>query len=318
MYRVIGGDKSEYGPATADEIRQWIAEGRLSRESFARGEDETSWKQLSAYAEFAEALKAQVRQPSLSEAPPVPRFASGRRQLEVIPCLMKGWALFTSNFGLILAATTTVWMIGTFSQFTAVGVIYWILRGVLFGGLYWVVLKRLRGQEASLRDVFSGFGPGFQHLMLAGIVTALLSWLALFACVIPGIYLFIGWLFSVPLVADKHLTFWTAMETSRRRVREVWFQVITLAALAFLPVLLVNTYLETRIMAELYPVLQDVMVPGKVDWQKFIEASQQAATKTLSTMVLAKVILLFNLPFGICVLACAYEELFGKGSSPQS
>jgi len=71
-------------------------------------------------------------------------------------------------------------------------------------------------------------------------------------------------------------------------------------------------------MAELYPVLQDVMVPGKVDWQKFIEASQQAATKTLSTMVLAKVILLFNLPFGICVLACAYEELFGKGSSPQS
>jgi hypothetical protein len=231
---------------------------------------------------------------------------------------MNGWALFTSNFGLVLAATTTVWMIGTFSQFTALGVIYWILRGVLFGGLYWLVLKRLRGQEASLRDVFSGFGPGFQHLMLAGIVTALLSWLALFACVIPGIYLFIGWLFSVPLVADKHLTFWTAMETSRRRVREVWFQVITLAALAFLPVLLVNTYLETRIMAELYPVLQDILVPGKVDWQKFIEASQQAATKTLSTMVLAKVILLFNLPFGICVLACAYEELFGKGSSPQS
>lgn len=318
MYRVIGGDKSEYGPATAEEIRQWIAEGRLGSESFMSIEDETSWKPLKAYPEFAEALKAQIRQPSSVEPPSVPRAMSDRPRLEVIPCLVKGWGLFSSNFSLVLGATTVVWLIGTFSQFTPLGFVYWILRGVLFGGLYWLVLKRLRGEDASLRDVFSGFGPGFQHLMVAGMLTAMLSWLALFACVVPGIYLFICWLFSVPLVADKHLAYWPAMETSRRRVREVWFQVTTLAALAFLPVLLANTYLETRIMADLYPVMKDLLVPGKFDWQKFIEAAQQAATRNFSTMVLAKIILLFNLPFGICVLACAYEELFGKGSSSQS
>jgi hypothetical protein len=152
--------------------------------------------------------------------------------------------------------------------------------------------------------------------MLAGLLTALLSWLALFACVLPGIYLFVGWLFSVPLVADKHLTCWSAMETSRRRVRESWFQVATVAALAFLPVLLVNTYLGSRIMAELYPAMQDMMVPGKLDWTKLQEASQQAASKTVSTMMVAEVVLLFNLPFGMCVLACAYEELFGNNSNP--
>lgn len=318
MYRVIGGDKTEYGPATTEEIRQWIAEGRLSSESFACDEDEASWKQLRSYPEFAEALNAQVRQPSAGGPPPLQRALAGGRRFEVIPCLMDGWALFTANFGLLLAATTTIWMISTFSMFTPLGAVYWILRGVLFGGLYGLVLKRLRGQDPPLRDVFSGFGPGFQHLMVAGVLTALLSWLALFACVLPGIYLFIGWLFSVPLIADRKLTWWTAMETSRRRVRQVWFQVITLAAMAFLPVLLVNTYLETRIMADLYPVMQDILVPGKFDWQKFAEASQQAATRNFSTMVLAKVILLFNLPFGICVLACAYEELFGKGSSEQT
>lgn len=223
-----------------------------------------------------------------------------------------------ANFGLVLAATTTLWMIGTFSQFTPLGVVYWVFRGVLFGGLYFLLLKRLRGEEAGLKELFSGFGGGFQHLMLAGLLTALLSWLALFACVLPGIYLFVGWLFSVPLVADKHLAWWSAMETSRRRVRESWFQVATVAALAFLPVLLVNTYLETRIMAELYPAIQDMMAPGKFDWTKFLEASQQAATKTVSTMMVAKVVLLFNLPFGMCVLACAYEELFGDRAKPRS
>lgn len=70
MYRVIGGDKTEYGPATVDEIQQWIAEGRLSRESFTRQEDEVAWQPLGDYPEFAEALRAQVRQGSVSEPPP--------------------------------------------------------------------------------------------------------------------------------------------------------------------------------------------------------------------------------------------------------
>ena len=33
MYIIIGGDQKEYGPITADDVRQWIAEGRLSEES---------------------------------------------------------------------------------------------------------------------------------------------------------------------------------------------------------------------------------------------------------------------------------------------
>jgi hypothetical protein len=29
-YKIIGGDQKQYGPISADELRQWIAEGRLS------------------------------------------------------------------------------------------------------------------------------------------------------------------------------------------------------------------------------------------------------------------------------------------------
>ena len=29
-YTIIGGDQKEYGPVTGDDLRQWMAEGRLN------------------------------------------------------------------------------------------------------------------------------------------------------------------------------------------------------------------------------------------------------------------------------------------------
>ena len=29
-YTIIGGDTKEYGPISADDVRQWISEGRLN------------------------------------------------------------------------------------------------------------------------------------------------------------------------------------------------------------------------------------------------------------------------------------------------
>ena len=31
MYKIIGADKKEYGPITADQLRQWLAEGRVNK-----------------------------------------------------------------------------------------------------------------------------------------------------------------------------------------------------------------------------------------------------------------------------------------------
>ena len=30
MYKIIGADQKEYGPVTAEQLRQWIAEGRVN------------------------------------------------------------------------------------------------------------------------------------------------------------------------------------------------------------------------------------------------------------------------------------------------
>lgn len=56
MYRVLGADQNEYGPVTADQIRQWILERRLNANSLARSDGDTGWKPLSFFPEFAPAV----------------------------------------------------------------------------------------------------------------------------------------------------------------------------------------------------------------------------------------------------------------------
>ena len=53
MYKIIGGDKKEYGPVSADDLRHWIAEGRLSPQSLIQAEGSSEWKPLAAFAEFS-------------------------------------------------------------------------------------------------------------------------------------------------------------------------------------------------------------------------------------------------------------------------
>lgn len=56
-YRIIGGDTKEYGPVTADDIRQWITEGRLNAQSLARSDDDIAWRTLASFPEFADVLQ---------------------------------------------------------------------------------------------------------------------------------------------------------------------------------------------------------------------------------------------------------------------
>ncbi|MDB6122593.1 MAG: hypothetical protein JWQ71_1586 [Pedosphaera sp.] len=53
MYKIIGANQTEYGPVTADQLRQWIAEGRVNAQTLAQLEGETGWKPLSEFPDFA-------------------------------------------------------------------------------------------------------------------------------------------------------------------------------------------------------------------------------------------------------------------------
>ena len=55
-YRIIGADQMEYGPVSAKQIRQWIAEGRIESETKLQVEGSTEWRRLAEAPEFAKAL----------------------------------------------------------------------------------------------------------------------------------------------------------------------------------------------------------------------------------------------------------------------
>jgi uncharacterized membrane protein len=47
-------------------------------------------------------------------------------------------------------------------------------------------------------------------------------------CILPGVYLAVGYLFALPLVIDKKMEFWPAMEVSRRVVHHHWWSIFAL------------------------------------------------------------------------------------------
>ena len=57
MYKIIGADQKQYGPVSADDLRQWIAEGRINAQSLIQAEGQTDWRPLSSFPEFATAAQ---------------------------------------------------------------------------------------------------------------------------------------------------------------------------------------------------------------------------------------------------------------------
>ncbi len=53
MFTIIGGDGREYGPVSADQIRNWINSGRANLDTQAKVLGSEEWRRLADYAEFA-------------------------------------------------------------------------------------------------------------------------------------------------------------------------------------------------------------------------------------------------------------------------
>ncbi len=109
-----------------------------------------------------------------------------------------------------------------------------LVWGPLMGGLSLYYLRKIRRQAVNIEMAFSGFSKHFLHLFLGGFVTWILIVLGFFCFVLPGIYLVVAWWFSLTLVIDKQLDFWSAMELSRKVVTRHWWKLFGLFIVALL------------------------------------------------------------------------------------
>jgi hypothetical protein len=70
MYKIKGADQKEYGPINADQVRQWIAEGRLNAQTNVLAEGATEWRPISELPEFAASFPT-LPPPGMAAAAPM-------------------------------------------------------------------------------------------------------------------------------------------------------------------------------------------------------------------------------------------------------
>ena len=252
MYTIIGGDDKEYGPVSGEDLRKWIAEGRLNAQTMAKAESDAEFRPLSTFPEFADAFAPLAAAPDTPPAFSTGSFAEGDYDLDIGGCFSRGWELVKNNFWPTVGVTALVVIImGGINQIVGLltrpamngmilqhqvtpgAVLVIVLSTVVSAPIYTIFtagllkyyLMLIRGEGAQIGDAFSGFGPSIGQLALLSVVQMILMLLGILLCVIPGIYLSVAWYFAMPLVIDRRMNFWAAMELSRKMVTRHWFMI---------------------------------------------------------------------------------------------
>jgi hypothetical protein len=255
MYKIIGADQKEYGPVSVEQLRQWINEGRVNAQTLVRPEGETEWKPLSAFAEFAgttatASVGGPVSPGMAGVAMPVEVILGRDYELDIGGCIVRSWELLKQNFWPVVGISLLIFAVsgiinqiiglasgpalrgailrrhispGGLSVIIGTSVLGSPVYTVLMGGLFKYYLKLIRAEGPTIADAFAGFSPTAGQLILLGLVNGLLTTIGYLLCVIPGVYLSVSWIFALPLVMDRAMPFWDAMELSRKVVGKHWF-----------------------------------------------------------------------------------------------
>lgn len=295
------------------------------------------WKPLASFPELAMALPesplAGQRPPPMPSSPPPvlagapaisAQMPSPETDIPIGECLRRGRDLLMGNFGLLFFSTVSVGLIQVFLlRLPLIGPLSLLFGAVFQGGIYQLFIKRARGEPAQLMDVYAGFGEHFVQLLLAGIVMTILTGLGWCCCILPGIYLQVAWVFAVPLIMDRQLRFWDAMELSRQTVAKRWFQVFLLIILAYLPRVIFAVCFRIMTFAFVWSMYKGGQLdPSLLSSDPAAYATQfehmenLMADKFVWWAWIEQAIMLLVLPFATAVIVQAYEILFNPRPTP--
>ena len=341
MYTIIGGDQKEYGPISADDVRQWIAEGRLNGQSLAKGPGDAAFRPLEKFPEFVGAFASSA---PVSDLPPA--FGGSNNwlerdyELDIGGCLSRGWKLFQENMGTFLGAFVVLLIIGAVGFVIINSVLMFmvpkavlaspILRQVfnivlqaaialilapLFGGLYHIYIQRIRGLPAGVGDLFIGFQKMFAQLFLGNFVVSFFVGL----CMIP---------FNILQTAKIEPLLEKLQHTSPTDVQNIIPQLGT-AMFSTLPVLIICmipvTYLTVNWLFTLPLIIDKQMKfwPAmKASWKKvhqhwwlLLGLIVVVGLLNIAGVCVCCVGVLFTAPIGTAALMFAYETIFGESQT---
>ena len=94
-------------------------------------------------------------------------------------------------------------------------------------GIAMMGVRRAAGLAINFSTAFNYFDRAL-NVFLAILLSTLLIYLGLILLLVPGVYLAIAFCLTMPLIGDRNLGPWQAMETSRKAVTKRWFQFLGL------------------------------------------------------------------------------------------
>ena len=111
-----------------------------------------------------------------------------------------------------------------------VGILSYPVLMPIMAGIIMMAIHHGRGEQIDFKSVFN-----YYHLTgklaLAGILIYVMTMIGFILLIVPAIYLSVSYAFTLPLIVDKNMDVWAAMEHSRKTVTKHWFKVAGLMGL---------------------------------------------------------------------------------------
>lgn len=99
-----------------------------------------------------------------------------------------------------------------------------IVSMLFSAGLLFMGIRKVAGNAISWKMIFTGFSVA-GRIIAVTILQTILVFIGFLVLVLPGIYLAIGYSMSIPLIVDRKMSPWQAMEASRKAIHKVWWKV---------------------------------------------------------------------------------------------
>lgn len=338
MYKIIGADQKQYGPISADQIRQWISEGRVNGQTVACAEGTDEWKPLSQFPEFGftPAPVSTAKPPSFAGPMTREEIIARDYSIDIMSCFSRGWGLFKENFG-VMFVTFLIFAVFFIASLVAMQIIlkvvgvtnlpmeqqvYYrliyiifgsLLLGPAMGGVFHVFISLMRGEPATVGEMFDGFKSYFQDLFIGKmIISAITS-----ACTLPYV---VGMTAKLaPLI--EHMK-----EHPQQPDPHELISGMMSAYVSPLPMLLIGllpmTYLYINLIFT-FPLIVDkqmgVWTAMGVSWKMvhkhwfhIFGLVVLMSLLNIPGSCMCYVGLLFTMPLGLAALCYAYEDIFGR------
>ena len=326
-----------YGPYEFDLVKDYFAKGQLLPDDMAWHEGLAEWIPLKNLIDGAQAAPEPVAAPVGNSCPKCQaaiepdqvvcmgcgNILSGAAQaktgyspaspggkLPIVGCIKRGWQVLRGSMGSMILFTVIGYLIVAIGS--VIPLVNLLASGPLMAGFIYFFILKVRGEEAGIDVLFSGFKRNFVQLMLAGIVPGLL----IGAIAIPGMAVLFGTLIGgIGIPAIEALAQGTIPSIS-------WLSIVGVVV-GFLLIIVPCYYFGLCWMFTL-----PLTIDRQMGFWDAMKASRAAVRgnwwRLLFFMIVIGILgelgviglcigLFITIPWMLTSMACAYEHLAGNG-----